>query len=284
MGGRLDSTNIITPVLSVITNIGHDHMEFLGSRLADVAAEKGGIIKPGIPVVIGESHDETAPVFKDIARRSGSPIFFADQNFGCDLGNLDMEKESRQYTIIRKSDGNVTSGDTPLGGDYQSRNLVTLVQALSIIDTRFKPTAEQIAVGITFTKSNTGLLGRWQILRHNPLVVCDTAHNMEGISFVMNQIRGMKYESLHMVIGVVNDKDLSSILPLFPVDGKYYFTKASIPRALDEKVLKAEAEKYRLSGTCFPDVASAYQTALLSAGKNDLIFIGGSTFVVAEVV
>ena len=284
MGGRLDSTNIITPLLSVITNIGHDHMEFLGNTLELVAAEKGGIIKAGIPVVIGESQDETAPVFEAIALSKGSPVFFADRNYHCTLAPLKIDEMTRRYTVRRLEDPKDFSGITPLPGDYQSKNLVTLFQAMELIESPFKVSPEILIKGIEATKQLTGLLGRWQLLRRDPVVICDTGHNKEGIGYVMSQIAGLKYEKLHIVLGVVNDKDLSSILPLFPVDAKYYFTRASIPRALDENLLNTEAGKYGLRGSSYPDVATAYKTALGSAGINDLIFIGGSTFVVAEVV
>jgi dihydrofolate synthase / folylpolyglutamate synthase len=284
MGGRLDSTNIITPLLSVITNIGHDHMEFLGDTLEKVAGEKAGIIKPGVPVVIGERSDETAHVFEAAAKKNGSLLSFADSFYECIQSPFSGAEEGRGYTITRLSDSLTMSGVTPLPGDYQSRNLVTLFQAIDSLNIRFRPTNAQLIKGIASTREATGLLGRWQILGHDPLIICDTGHNKEGLVWVMKQLAGMKYEKLHMVIGVVNDKDLSSVLPLFPVEAAYYFTRASIPRALDEKVLEAEAGRYGLSGSSYGDVPSAYRAALCSAGKNDLIFVGGSTFVVAEVV
>lgn len=284
MGGRLDSTNIITPLLSVITNIGHDHMEFLGNTLELVAAEKGGIIKTGIPVVIGESQSETAHVFESIARSKGSPLLFADRNYNCTMAPLSSDEMTRRYSVRRLSDQMEFAGISPLPGDYQSRNLVTLFQAMEVIESPFKVSPENLIKGIEATKQSTGLLGRWHLLRRDPVVICDTGHNKEGISYVMSQISGLKYEKLHIVLGVVNDKDLSSVLPLFPVDAKYYFTRASIPRALDENLLREEAANYGLRGLSYPDVPSAYKAALDSAGLNDLIFIGGSTFVVAEVV
>jgi dihydrofolate synthase / folylpolyglutamate synthase len=284
MGGRLDSTNIITPILSVITNIGHDHMEFLGDTLAKVAAEKAGIIKPGVPVVIGESTAETASVFQSVARANGAPIEFADRNYKCALGPFSQAEEGRKYKVKQLSDGHTESGIIPLPGDYQRRNLVTLFQAVSLLESRFRPTNGQLISGIARTRESTGLLGRWQVLQREPLAICDTGHNREGIEWVMQQLAAMKYKKLHIVMGVVNDKELSSVLPLFPRDAVYYFTRASIPRALDEKVLETEAGRYGLKGSSYGDVPSAYRAALGSAGKDDLVFVGGSTFVVAEVV
>ncbi|MFO7575571.1 MAG: folylpolyglutamate synthase/dihydrofolate synthase family protein [Bacteroidales bacterium] len=284
MGGRLDSTNIITPLLSVITNIGHDHMEFLGDTIAKVAAEKAGIIKPLIPVVIGESAPETDPVFKDAALTAGSDIWFASSNYDCHLARFDPAEGIRKYRVTRLTDGVMFRGMIPLPGDYQKHNLVTLYQAMEIIPHQFRPKKEHLLRGISSTVSSTGLQGRWQILRQDPLVICDTAHNMEGLTYVLNQLRGVRYDRLHIVMGFVNDKDLSSVLPLFPRDATYYFTRASLPRALDENVLKESALEYGLKGTSYNDVPAAYRAALGSAGINDLVFVGGSTFVVAEIV
>lgn len=284
MGGRLDSTNIITPLLSVITNIGHDHMEFLGDTIAKVAAEKAGIIKPSVPVVIGESTPETDPVFEDAARTAGSDISFAGSNYACHLAGFDPAEGNRRYRVTRLTDGVRYRGRIPLPGDYQEHNLVTLFQAMETIPAPFRPNREHLLRGISSTVSSTGLLGRWQVLGNDPLVICDTAHNMEGLAYVINQLRNISCDRLHIVMGFVNDKDLSSVLPLFPRDAVYYFTRSSLPRALDEKMLKESALAYGLEGEAYGDVQTAYRTALDSAGKNDLVFVGGSTFVVAEIV
>jgi dihydrofolate synthase/folylpolyglutamate synthase len=284
MGGRLDSTNIINPMLSVITNIGHDHMEFLGDTIVKVAAEKAGIIKPLVPVVIGESTPETARVFEDISMKNGSSIWFADKNYICHFARFNPAEGSRKYRVTRIADGVHFSGNIPLSGDYQEQNLVTLFQALEKIPPPFRPEKEHLLKGISSTVSSTGLLGRWQILGHNPLVICDTAHNREGLTYVVNQLRNIRYNRLHIVLGFVNDKDLSSVLPLFPREADYYFTRASLPRALDEKMLMETARVYGLEGASYGDVRTAFQTALGSAGKSDLVFVGGSTFVVAEIV
>ncbi|MBE0673603.1 MAG: bifunctional folylpolyglutamate synthase/dihydrofolate synthase [Bacteroidales bacterium] len=284
MGGRLDSTNIITPLLSVITNIGHDHMEFLGDTIAKVAGEKAGIIKPGVQVVIGETDIETKPVFEEVAGKAGSPIYFADMNFDCSLESFNPQSGTRGFNVISRAEGRSISGKIPLPGDYQAHNLKTLFQAFAVIDDMYRPSVAQIISGIERVTTSTGLLGRWQVLRHNPMVICDTGHNREGLSFVTRQLAAMKYDRLHMVIGFVNDKDLASVLPLFPKDAVYYFTRAAIPRALDEKLLQAGAAEYGLQGSTWPSVGSALDAALSSANDDDLIFVGGSTFVVAEVV
>ncbi|MBM3420248.1 MAG: bifunctional folylpolyglutamate synthase/dihydrofolate synthase, partial [Bacteroidetes bacterium] len=248
MGGRLDSTNIITPVLSVITNIGHDHMEFLGETLAKVAAEKGGIIKPGVPVVVGESLPETRPVFEQIASDNGSVLKFADEYYTCRLGRSEASSAIRGYVLLAKSDGYRTEGLIPLTGDYQARNLATLALAAGMMPAGYTPSVNQLADGIEQVVKLTGLQGRWQVLRHDPLVIADTGHNREGIEYVVRQLSTTPHSRLHMVIGMVNDKDLATVLPLLPRDAFYYFTKASIPRALDEKRLKEEASYYGLSG------------------------------------
>jgi len=284
MGGRLDSTNIITPVLSVITNIGHDHMEFLGDTLADVAAEKAGIIKEGVPVVIGETHSETRDVFVSRAEKMDVPISFADREYRCNMGALDDMTGLRQYVLYDLHSHARRRGVTPLGGLAQQKNIQTAASAVAKLAPGFGLDEAHFARGVADVVRNTGLMGRWQILGHSPLTVCDTGHNREGLEYVIRQIKAVSMARLHMVIGFVNDKDLSSILPLFPEEAHYYFTKASIPRAMDEQVLKAEAEKYGLHGTSHASVALALDSARQSADPDDMIFIGGSTFVVAEVL
>lgn len=282
MGGRLDSTNIITPVLSVITNIGHDHMEFLGDTLAGVAAEKAGIIKEGVPVVVGESHKETRDVFISRAEKINAPVSFADREYRCNLGGLDEVTGFRQYMLYDLHSHARRRGVTPLGGLAQQKNIQTAASAVAKLAPGFGLDEAHFERGVEDVVRNTGLMGRWQILGHSPLTVCDTGHNREGLEYVIRQIRSLSRARLHMVIGFVNDKDLSSILPLFPKEAYYYFTKASIPRAMDEQLLKAEAEKYGLHGTSHSSVARALESARLAADPDDMIFVGGSTFVVAE--
>jgi dihydrofolate synthase/folylpolyglutamate synthase len=259
LGGRLDATNIITPLVSVITNIGLDHTQFLGNTLEAIAGEKAGIIKPNVPVVIGEYTDETKPVFLAKAEANNAPISFAS-----DL--IDQ---------IYLSD---------LIGDYQFHNKKTVQQTISILNNEsdFKISTEQLKEGLLHVVKNTGLQGRWQQLGENPKVICDTAHNKHGLSVVMNQLQNEKYEKLHIVFGVVNDKDLDSILPLFPKEAKYYFCHPNSSRALPAEILQSEAKKHDLIGEKYDSVAVAFAEAKKNASENDFIYIGGSTFVVAE--
>ncbi|KAF2342148.1 bifunctional folylpolyglutamate synthase/dihydrofolate synthase [Flavobacterium tistrianum] len=259
LGGRLDATNIITPLVSVITNIGLDHTQFLGNTLEAIAGEKAGIIKPNVPVVIGEYTDETKPVFLAKAEENNAPISFAS-----DL--IDQ---------IYLSD---------LIGDYQFHNKKTVQQTISILnnETDFKISVEQLKEGLLNVVKNTGLQGRWQQLGENPKIICDTAHNKHGLSVVMNQLKNEKFENLHIVLGVVNDKDLDSILPLFPKDAQYYFCHPNSSRALPAETLKNAAEKFDLIGEKYNSVEMAFAEAKKNASENDFIYVGGSTFVVAE--
>lgn len=282
MGGRLDSTNIITPVLSVITNIGHDHMEFLGDTLAAVAGEKAGIIKEGVPVIIGETQLETRSVFQSRAEEMNATLLYADRVFRCRLGKLYGNSAMRRFTVTDLRDGISKSGITPLGGLAQKKNIQTVAAAVDNLSVSFGLSREHFLKGVSGVIASTGLMGRWQVLSRSPLTVCDTGHNREGLAYVVRQIRATPKNVLHMVIGFVNDKDMASVLPLFPEDARYYFTKASVSRALDEKVLMAEAGRYGLSGSCHSTVADAVESARVAAGPKDMIFIGGSTFVVAD--
>ncbi len=284
LGGRLDSTNIINPVISVITNIGHDHMDLLGNTLGKVAIEKAGIIKTGVPVVIGESNEETDNIFNSRASEKGSGIFFADHNFKCELDDPKYQSGDRDFVITELNERRKIRGVIPLGGDYQEKNLITLFQVYEILKDQFVITEKEFLQGISKVKINTGLKGRWQILNNNPLIICDTGHNREGLEYVIRQIERVTAKQVHFVIGFVSDKDLSLVLPLFPQNGKYYFTKAFVPRALDEKILRSQASEYGLEGNSYTDVNEALKAARLNAGENDLIFIGGSTFIVAEVI
>ncbi|MDB4273831.1 bifunctional folylpolyglutamate synthase/dihydrofolate synthase [Algibacter sp.] len=260
LGGRLDSTNIVTPEVSVITNIGLDHTQFLGDTLEAIAFEKGGIIKPNIPVVIGETQKETAPVFKSLAKSCDSEILFADQLV------------SEVYT-------------SDLIGSYQSKNIKTVVETVKQLQEKgFKISNKNLKQGLLKVVKNTGLLGRWQVLNERPKVVCDTGHNREGLIYVMQQLSNETFESLHIVFGVVNDKDLSSIVDLLPKKATYYFCKPNIPRGLDTEELKQIFSSYDIKGNAYGSVNEAYNTALNNAKKDDFIYIGGSTFVVAEII
>jgi dihydrofolate synthase/folylpolyglutamate synthase len=260
LGGRLDSTNIVIPEVSIITNIGLDHTQFLGDTLEAIAFEKGGIIKPNIPVVIGETQKETAPVFKSLAKSCDSEILFADQ----------------LVSEVYKSD---------LMGSYQSKNIKTVIQTVKQLQGKgFKISKKNIKQGLLKVVKNTGLLGRWQILKERPKVVCDTGHNREGLIYVMQQLSNETFESLHIVFGVVNDKDLRSILDLLPKKSTYYFCKPNIPRGLDAEELQQTFSSYKLKGRAYKSVNEAYNSALNNARKDDFIYVGGSTFVVAEII
>jgi dihydrofolate synthase/folylpolyglutamate synthase len=284
LGGRLDSTNIITPVISVITNIGHDHMDLLGDSLRKVAIEKAGIIKKGIPVVIGESQKNICHVFKDKATDTGSEISFADKCFMCTMEDIYSGKPEWKYSVLNMQNKTLTEGSSPLGGNYQAKNIQTVFMVCHSFRRGLKVAEKNILDGIARVHTNTGLKGRWHILRKRPLTICDTGHNLEGLSYNLLQLKRIPSTGLHIVIGFVADKDLNKILPLFPADAKYYFTRASVPRALDEQILQAKATEYGLKGNSYSTVAQAYKDAGLNAGPEDLIFIGGSTFVVAELI
>jgi dihydrofolate synthase / folylpolyglutamate synthase len=284
LGGRLDATNIIKPVLSVITNIGHDHMDILGNTIDIVALEKAGILKAKTPVVISETHPLTKKLFISRAAELDSAIYFADEKFSCNFSEISSLNGERKYSITNLVNKQKFEGETALGGDYQVKNLQAINCVFDILKGTFKYSEENVINGIKNVIRNTGLMGRWQILSNGPLTICDTGHNKEGLEYVMNQVLRIPKSDLHIVLGFVNDKDLSSVLPLFPRNAIYYFTRASIPRALNEEILKEEAAKYGLVGQSYPDVKTALSHARKNAAKSDMIFIGGSTFVVAEVV
>lgn len=259
LGGRLDSTNIIQPLLSVITNIGLDHTSMLGNTLAEIAAEKAGIIKLNTPVVIGEFQEETFPVFQKIAKNKLAKMLLASSE-----------------SIVFETD---------LKGDYQMQNSRTAYVATKELQLLgFNISSENIKQGLLSVVKNTGLQGRWQQIHDKPKVICDTAHNKEGLKYVVAQLRKESYNKLHIVLGFVSDKKLDDVLPLFPKDAKYYFCKPNIPRGLNEAVLAEECSIYSLNGAAYSSVLDAYNAALKNAEAEDLIFIGGSTFVVAEII
>ena len=284
MGGRLDSTNIINPLVSVITNIGMDHTEFLGDSLSLIAKEKAGIIKPGIAVVIGELQEEIKEVFNESAKEQASELTFASEIYKCDYAML-TQQGLQSFYISREGKTVYEKLETDLLGFYQKKNVITVLQALEVVnDSGLRISTANIYSGLKHAGKNTGLLGRWQIIGNNPKIVCDTAHNSEGIKMVLSQISSTPYKMLHMVIGFVNDKNISKILGSFPGDATYYFTRASIPRALDHKKLKSMAIDAGLEGKSYETVKEAVNAAKKQAGADDLIFIGGSTFVVADII
>jgi len=282
LGGRLDSTNIITPVLSVITNIGHDHMDLLGDTLGKIAIEKAGIIKKGVPVVIGESQGTIDDIFIDSARAAGSDIFFADRNFKCIPDEIKNQGEPLTYKAINLITGRSFEGLSVLTGDYQAKNIQTVLQIADILGRIEGVSEKNAADGIEGVVRNTGLQGRWQVLARRPLTICDTGHNREGLEYVVNQLRKTVKGRIHFVIGFVSDKDLDLIFPVLPAEALYYFTRADVPRALDENILMERAAGIGLKGSSFPDVESAVRAARASAAADDLVFIGGSTFIVAD--
>ncbi|MFD2550192.1 bifunctional folylpolyglutamate synthase/dihydrofolate synthase [Bizionia sediminis] len=260
LGGRLDSTNIITPELSVITNIGLDHTQFLGNTLGKIAVEKAGIIKAQVPVVIGKTQQETKDVFKEVAATLQAPIYFADQE---------------------------TQGDfqSDLKGAYQQENIQTALCAIQVLKTKnWKLSNKAIRNGLNNVSKNTGFQGRWQVLKQNPLIICDTGHNKEGLALTMNQLLNLPHTAIHMVFGVVNDKDLETIFPLLPKKAQYYFCKPDVPRGLDAERLQASFIQNGFQGTRYKSVNEAFMAAKKEAMETDIIFIGGSTFVVAEII
>ncbi len=260
MGGRLDSTNVIKPEIAVITNIGLDHTRFLGETIKEIALEKAGVIKTETPVIIGEYKEETKAVFLKKSKQEQSPIVFAE-----DISTPKLELD--------------------LLGDYQLKNSQTAYTAFSVLKQMgWNISKETIQAGLKKVIVNTGLIGRWQILNHSPKIICDTAHNRDGLTFVMKQLGAISCDQLHIVLGFVDDKNIDIILPLFPKNATYYFCKPNVDRGLDEDKLKQKASQYTLLGQSYSSVNEAYKKSLKVATKNDVIFVGGSTFVVAEVL
>lgn len=286
MGGRLDSTNVINPELSVITNISLDHVKFLGENEAQIATEKAGIIKRDIAVVIGETQEGSRDVFIKTAQEKESPIYFADQIFDCRKKNnnaleyivFDIYKSNGEYDLYLKD------LRFPLLGNYQKKNLATIICALDLLRDKFDITESHILEGLSKVVSNTGLMGRWQVINKKPLAIADTGHNVAGINEVNRQLAETEYKKLHFVLSVVNDKDIDGILQLLPKEAEYYFCKADIPRGLSVDILADKAKAAGLSGEKYNSVKEAYSSALANAAEGDLVFVGGSNFTVAEVV
>ena len=258
LGGRLDATNIITPEASLITNIGLDHTDLLGHTLELISREKAGIIKENVPLVISEYQEEIAPVFEEIAKEKNSDLVYADR------------EDLKDYK-------------TSLFGSYQNKNIKGVLAIINLLK-GFSISQEYISRGLMNVVENTGLLGRWQILQEKPKVMCDTAHNSEGLTLVLEQIEQQNFKDLHIVLGFVKEKNLDVILPLFPKDAKYYFVRPDIPRGMDAVFLKEKASEVGLEGEIYASIPKAYEAALSLAAKDDFIYIGGSTFTVAEVL
>lgn len=283
MGGRLDSTNVINPELCVITNISLDHVKFLGENEEQIAKEKAGIIKPKTPVVIGETQEDSKNVFINTAKEKDSKILFADQIMDCRKDNT-YSIEYQKFDIYKNNELYLKDLKYPLLGNYQKKNLATVICALDILKESFNINNTHIINGLNNVIKNTSLMGRWQVINRNPLAIADTGHNVAGINEVNRQLAETKYNKLHFVLSVVNDKDIDGILNLLPKDAEYYFCKADIPRGLSVNILAEKAIKCGLNGKIYDSVRHAYSTALENAKEGDLVFVGGSNFTVAEVV
>ncbi|GAB2693058.1 folylpolyglutamate synthase/dihydrofolate synthase family protein [Mucilaginibacter koreensis] len=287
LGGRLDSTNVITPLLSIITNIGWDHMNLLGNTLSEIAGEKAGIIKPDVPVIIGEYQPEVAPVFEHKAKEVKVPLTFASEQWV-------VKQSKNENGLVGIAVSHSTGGNNSLSplnllldltGSYQLKNIKTVLAAVEELRKQgFVITDEHLQTALRQVQHLTGLAGRWQTLSTGPLTICDTGHNPEGIAEVVKNIQSVTYRQLHMVIGMVNDKDLSKVLALLPQQATYYFCKPDLPRGLDAHNLQEQAATFGLKGDAYPSVQAALAAAQQQAGDGDLVFVGGSTFTVAEVV
>lgn len=275
LGGRLDSTNIITPELCVITNISFDHMQFLGDTLPKIASEKAGIMKHGIPVVIGEAEGDVRKVFEDKSAEVGAPIVFVQDEPA-------VRTSTRKEDFIEYYTTRYGKLESELVGECQKHNANTILKAVDLLSGKFN--IDNAAVGRAFRNvcSLTGLMGRWMKIGDNPRVVCDTGHNEGGIKYIVKQLKEEKYNVLRIVIGFVSDKDVSHIINLLPSNAKYYFTQAQIPRAMDSETLRDMAVVAGLNGESFPSVEAAFNAAMSEAKADDMIYVGGSTFVVAD--
>ena len=284
LGGRLDSTNIISPEISVITNIGLDHINLLGDTLEKIATEKAGIIKTNIPVVIGITQKEIAQVFIDIAKLKKTDIYFVDDEYSVEYAMLGLD--GKQIVNVEKNGKHVYPDlKLDLNGLYQLKNLPAVLKSIDILNEKgWQITNQDIYEGLKTVAKNTGLLGRWQTVGNNPLIICDTGHNEDGIKAIVKQIESMAFKTLHIIFGTVADKNPEPILKLLPKYAKYYFARANIERAMNERVLAETAFEFGLKGQYYSSVSEAFENAQLSANINDFIFVGGSTFVVAEIL
>lgn len=283
MGGRLDSTNIIMPELSIITNIGYDHELFLGNTLKKIAGEKAGIIKRKTPVVIGETHTETKQVFIEKAKTENAEIIFADTVF--EIEERKRTDKYYEFDLLKKNATILQKLQSQLTGIYQKKNLKTVAAAVDMLRKKgFNISENHFRNGLKNVVSTTGIMGRWQKLSSSPLAYCDTGHNIDGIKQVLAQLALIPYTKLHFVLGMVSDKKTEPILQLLPKNAEYYFCRPAIPRGLSEAELLDKAIRFGLKGHAFPSVTTAYRAACSNAGQNELVFVGGSTFVVAEIV
>ncbi|HEV7331138.1 MAG TPA: folylpolyglutamate synthase/dihydrofolate synthase family protein [Flavisolibacter sp.] len=281
LGGRLDSTNIITPELSIITNIGWDHMNMLGNSLPQIAGEKAGIIKENIPAVIGRADAETRPVFENTAAQKSSPLYFAESQYKEEFHALNDTSLLVQY---RKEDNSFIRVETDLQGIYQVENIRTVLSAIDVLRNQaWNLPQEKVMQALQAVKKRTGLGGRWEVLQQTPTVVLEVAHNEDGMQKMLQHVGELSYEKLHIVMGMVKDKEVEKVLQLLPRSAHYYFTQAHIPRALPAEVLQTKAASLNLQGAAFSNVNEALHAAKQAAGENDLILVCGSIFLVAEV-
>ena len=283
LGGELDSTNIIMPLLSVITNISYDHQKFLGDTLPEIASAKAGIIKQNIPVVIGEKQTEITHVFEAKAKTENTPILYASDHIEAQFLSNDLHHST--FDIYKNEDLLYEKLEVNLIGNYQRLNLQTALQALELLPSDlFQLEEEELRTGLKNLKKSTHFLGRWQVLSETPLVLADSAHNEAGIQSAMQYLHSFSFEQLHIVLGFANDKDLDKVLPLFPENATYYFAKADVPRGLNAQILMEKAATFDLVGETYSSVKAALEKAKQKAKEEDLIYVGGSIFVLAEVV
>lgn len=282
LGGRLDSTNIILPELSVITNISFDHMDLLGDTLPLIAAEKAGIIKPGVPVVVGETQAETQPVFLEKAAAMSAPIIFADQHYRAEQQGVSLSHAT--YDVYREGQLLYPGLQLNAHGPYQYKNLQAVLQALEWLRPPFRVSGAHLRDGLRHLRAYTRLLGRWQMLGEKPTILCDSAHNEAGMELAMGALKEMPYEKLHIVLGTVKDKDPAKLLRHMPAGARYYFARPDIPRGHDATLLREKAAEMGLEGRAYSSVRNALRAARRQARPEDLIYVGGSIFVVAEVV
>lgn len=285
MGGRLDSTNILSPLCCLITNISFDHTQFLGNTLSEIASEKAGIIKNNTPIVISQSQTETKDVFLQKAKQMHAPIYFADENY--ELKNIKEDDEFLTADVYRKGQLFIQNLQCPLKGDYQKKNLLGVLQTIEVLNTieNYHISKQDIKEGIKKLQKNFLLQGRWQILKQNPLTICDTGHNEDGLSLVLKQLAKVKKEKLNFVFGVVNDKDIDKEINMLPKEAEYFLCKANIPRGLEVEILAQKFQSKGMKYRVFSSVKQAYNQAQKDAIKtNAMVFIGGSTYTVAEIL
>jgi dihydrofolate synthase/folylpolyglutamate synthase len=280
LGGRLDSTNIIQPELSIITNIGWDHTNMLGNTLEAIAFEKAGIIKEGIPVVVGERKAETEDVFINRAQEKKAPLYFASERF--EVRGSQLSPDELKLEIVDRHLNQTTVYELDLPGIYQRKNILATLQAIELLK-HWNIDKETVRAALKKVKKLTGLQGRWEVIHREPTVVLEVAHNQDGMEQLLQHLGQIHFEKLHLIMGMVKDKDIDQVLALLPVDAAYYFTQSHIPRALEASALKEVASKYKLHGETYEEVNTALQKALMAAGKNDLVIVCGSIFLVAEV-